>query len=139
METEFQERIIALERQNRRSRRLLWIAGALLLALTLAVIEAHREIWDFRRFGLQTTAVELFRPSGEKLAGLGSHPQGGRPYFKFVDDGDRYRVFLALEESGPSLTFADSEGRVRLRLAVDDEGGVVELLDEQGDRAWSAP
>lgn len=139
MDTDVQRLVAALERKEQRMRRHLWIAAILWLVTALGVIEAHREIRDFRRHGLQTTGLEIRDDEGRLLTGLGRHPEGGRAYFKFVDEQERVRMFLALGEAGPALSFSDSEGRVRLRLAVGEQGGAIELLDESGRPAWSAP
>jgi hypothetical protein len=133
------ERIAALENQNRRWRRFSWIAGLVLAALTMAVIEGYREMEDLRRYGVSTTGLQIRDESDAMRASLGIVPGSERPYFKFVDGEKNFRMFLALDEEGPTLTLSDSRGRARMRLAAHDDGGVIELLDANGEPMWSAP
>jgi hypothetical protein len=132
-------RLTALETQGRRLRWLLAVFAILLVALTLAVVESYREMDDLGRYGLNTTSLGIMDPSGRRLASLGRQHPDGRPYLKFVDEGEHFRVLMALRAQGPSLELQDSRGRVRLRLAAGDGGGVIELLDADGGVVWSAP
>ncbi|MEM1197234.1 MAG: hypothetical protein AAGH57_14110 [Pseudomonadota bacterium] len=49
------------------------------------------------------------------------------------------RIWLSNEDKTASLVLSDPEGRPRIRIAVDAQGEpAIEILDEQGQRAFSA-
>jgi hypothetical protein len=127
----------ASRRRARRLRVAAWAGGALLLALSAAVVELHREVRDLRRHGLVVPALRVEDAQGRPRTYAGTFE--GRPYLKLADEHQVYRAYLTLEEGGPSLTLRDAQGRVRVRVSVGEEGGAIRILDTEGRTVWTAP
>lgn len=145
-ESEILARLDALEKQNRRLKRIglliLLGAGA---ALTMAQTRAARNI-EGRKFVLRDA-------KGQRRAELGFFPQ--RPELVFYDTGgarqvsiglgadgpglvimgprDEKSAVLAQTPAGPALSLHAADGAPRLNLSVTRQGPTVGLLTEAGE------